>query len=125
MAFALQTVLRLERGRSSRTARPSSACVRRMASSRSLSHGFSMKSLRAAAHGLDRQAHRAPGRHHDDRQRVVGGADAAEQIEAFLAGCRVARVVQIDQDHVVLAAFERPQDARQGNPRCRSDSPRA
>ena len=61
----------------------------------------------AAAHRLDRDVDRAPGRHHDDRQRLVGGADAAQQVEPFLAGGGVAGVVEVDEDDVVVLQLER------------------
>ena len=40
---------------------------------------------RAAAHGLDRQSHVAPGRHDDDRNAAVEGDDLREQVETFLS----------------------------------------
>ena len=67
---------------------------------------------RAAAHRLDRQVHRAPGRHDDDRQSTVQPLDPREQIEPLLAGRRVPGVVQVHQDGVVIARFERGQSGR-------------
>ena len=71
---------------------------------------------RAAAHGFDRQFHVAPCGHDDDRNSAVEGDDFREQIEAFLSGGRVARVVQIDQHRVVRTA-ERERLAHQAGER--------
>ena len=65
------------------------------------SHGFCTKLLRAAAHRFDGGVDAAPAGHDDDRQRRVVRAHAIEQIEAFAARRRVARVVQIHQQQVV------------------------
>ena len=45
---------------------------------------------RAAAHRFDRQVHRAPRGHDDDRQRFVGRVDPRQQVEPLLArtSCR-------------------------------------
>ena len=64
---------------------------------------------RAAAHRFDRDVHRAPRGHHDDRQRFVGGVNALQQVEAFFARRRVARVVEIHQDDVVVLQLHRAQ----------------
>ncbi len=66
----------------------------------------------AAAHRFDRDVHRAPRRHDDDRQDGVAGVDLPEQLEAFLARRRVARVVEVDQHHVVVALAERGERRR-------------
>ena len=58
---------------------------------------------RAAAHGLDGEFHRTPGRHHDHRQSGVERLDAVEQFQAFLAGGGVARVIEVHQDGVEIA----------------------
>ena len=60
----------------------------------------------AAAHRLDRDVHRAPRRHHDDRQRRVERLESAEQVEPFLAGGGVAGVVQVDERHVEVAGLD-------------------
>ena len=52
---------------------------------------------RAAAHRLDRELDAAPGRHDDHRQLRVELPQRHEQCQTFLAGCRVARVVEIDE----------------------------
>ena len=64
----------------------------------------------AAAHRLDGDVDRAPRGHHDHRQRFVAGVNALQQVEAFLAGGGVARVVQVHQDHVVVLELERAQE---------------
>ena len=64
---------------------------------------------RAAAHRLDRDFDRSPGRHHDDRQRLVGGVNPLQQIEPFFTRRRVARVVEIHQDDVVVLQLHRAQ----------------
>ncbi len=71
---------------------------------------------RAAAHGFHRQAHRAPGGHHDHRQHGVDGADARKQVQPFLPRRGVARVVQIHDHDVEIARFK-----RRNNRRGRSD----
>ena len=63
--------------------------------------------LGAAAHRFDGEFEAAPGGHHDDGKRAVFRADIGKQIETFLAGRGVARVVQIHQQAVKLARFER------------------
>ena len=65
---------------------------------------------RAAAHRLDRHVHRSPGGHHHDGQRLVGGVNPLQQVEPFLARGRVARVVEIHQDDVVVLQLERAED---------------
>ncbi len=63
--------------------------------------------LGAAAHRFDGEFEAAPRRHHDDGKRAVFRPDVREQIEAFLAGGGVARVVQVHQQPVEFAGFER------------------
>jgi hypothetical protein len=67
---------------------------------------------RAAPHRFDRDVHRAPGRHHHHRERFVGGVDALQQVEPFLARRGVARVVQVHQDDVEVLQFESAQQLR-------------
>ena len=66
----------------------------------------------AAAHRFDGHVHRAPGGHHDDRHGGIDRPQPAEQREAFLSRCRIARVVQVDQRDVEIACFDRAQHAR-------------
>ena len=66
---------------------------------------------RAAAHRLDGDFDAAPGRHDDDRQRRIDALDARQQVQAFFARRRVARVVQVDQRDVELARLERGEHA--------------
>ena len=61
---------------------------------------------RAAPHRLDRHLDAAPGGHHDDRQRRVVHAQLREQVEAFAAGGRVARVVEVHEHGVELAPLD-------------------
>jgi hypothetical protein len=63
----------------------------------------------APPHGFHREVDRAPGGHDDDRQRLVRRVDAGEQVEPLFAGGGVARVIQVDQDGVVVALLERPE----------------
>ncbi len=58
----------------------------------------------AAAHGFDRKSNVAPGRHDDDWNVAVEGDDFRKQVETFLAGGGVARVIQVDEDGVVELA---------------------
>ena len=92
-----------------RSARPSSVCVRTIASSRSLSHGFWTKSRAPRRIASTATFTDAPRRHDDHRQRLVGGVNALEQLEPFLAGRRVARVVEIHQDDVEVLQLQRAQ----------------
>ncbi len=63
--------------------------------------------LGAAAHRFDGEFKAAPRRHHDDGKRAVLRPDIRKQVEAFLAGRGVARVIQIHQQPVEFAGFER------------------
>ena len=58
---------------------------------------------RPAAHGLDRQFHRAPRRHHDHRQSGIEALDAVEQVESLLPGGGVAGVIEVHQHDVEVA----------------------
>ena len=73
--------------------------------------GFLDEVARAAPHRLDGELHAAPRRHHDDGQRRVEGADLREQVQAFAAGGRVPRVVEVDEEDVELSRFEGREDA--------------
>ena len=66
---------------------------------------------RAAAHRFDRDLDAAPRRHDHDRQRRIDALDPRQQVQPFLAGGRVARVVEIDQGDVELARLERREHA--------------
>ena len=90
-----------------RSARASSTCVRTIASSRALSHGFWTKS-RAPRRIASTATSTLP-------QAVITitgsvgilRAQLREQIEPLLARGRVARVVQVDQHRVEVAASAR------------------
>ena len=64
---------------------------------------------RAATHRLDRDLDAAPGGHDDDRQRRIEALGPREQVQAFFARRRVARVVEIDQGDVELTRLDRRQ----------------
>ena len=94
-----------------RSAWLSSICVRRIASSRALSHGFWMKS-RAPRRIASTATSTLPQAVITTTGSVGSSAlDPREQVEAFLARGRVARVVQVDQGDVELARFERREHA--------------
>ena len=67
---------------------------------------------RAAPHRFDRQLDVAPRGHDDDRQIAVERHNLRKQIEAFLAGRGVARVVEIDQQRVIGIQVQRLADLR-------------
>jgi hypothetical protein len=67
--------------------------------------------LCAAAHRLDRAADAPPRRHHRHRQVRLELLEAVEQVEPLLSGRRVARVVHVHQQRVVVASLERRQHA--------------
>ena len=56
----------------------------------------------AAAHRLDREVHRAPPGHHDDRQQLIEVLDAGEEIDALAARRGVPGVVEIHQQQIEL-----------------------
>jgi hypothetical protein len=60
------------------------------------------KVARAPLNRFDCQVDVAPGGHHDHRQPRVVFLDARQQVQALLARGRVPRVVQIDQQHIVV-----------------------
>ena len=62
---------------------------------------------RAAAHGFDGELDGTPGGHHDDGQRGIEGLNAVEQLEAFLAGGGIARVIEVHEDGIEVARFDR------------------
>jgi len=61
----------------------------------------------AALDGFDGEADVAPGRHDDDRQARIVLLNAREKVEAFLAGGGIAGVIQVDEQHIVVALAER------------------
>ena len=63
----------------------------------------------AALHALNRKIDVAPRGHHDDGQTRVDLLNARQQIQALLPGGRIARVIQVDQQHVVLPLAQRLQ----------------
>ncbi len=88
-------------------ARPSSVCVRTIDSSRSLSHGFWMKSRaprRIASTATSTEPHAVI---------TTTGSDSSavwmrgQQVEPLFAGGGVAGVVEVDQDDVVVLQLER------------------
>src|ERR1035438_3407915 len=61
----------------------------------------------AALDGFDGQVNVAPGGHDDDWNARIHLVDAGEEIEAFLAGGGVARVVKVDEYDVVVVLADR------------------
>jgi hypothetical protein len=71
--------------------------------------GFLDEVARAPLHALDREIDVAPGGHHDHGQARVHLLNAREKIETFLAGCRVACVVEVDEQDIVVGLAQRLQ----------------
>ncbi len=69
--------------------------------------GFLDEIAGAALDALDRQVDVAPCGHDDDRQARIDLLQPRKQIEPLLAGGGVARVVQVDEQHVVVALAQR------------------
>ena len=67
---------------------------------------------RAAAHRLYRDIDAGPRGEHDDRKRRILGLQAREQIQPFLAGRRVAGVVEIDQRRIEVGFVDRREHGR-------------
>ncbi len=61
----------------------------------------------AALDAFDGEIDVAPGGHHDNRQARIDLLKTREQVEAFLAGGGVARVVEVDEQDVVVALAQR------------------
>ncbi len=61
---------------------------------------------RAAPHRLHGARDAAPAGHHQHRQRRIDRLHPVEQLEPFLPGCRVTRVVEIDQRDVEVRPLE-------------------
>ena len=61
---------------------------------------------RAAPHRFDRARDAAPRRHDEHGQRRIERADPLHQVESFLAGGRVARVVQVEDREVEVGGLE-------------------
>jgi hypothetical protein len=70
-----------------------------------------------AAHRLHGNVDRAPGRHHDHRQRGIDRPDAREQVETLAARCRVACVIEVHEDDIELAVFDGVDRADRGGRR--------
>ena len=69
--------------------------------------GFLDEIARAALDAFDGEVDVAPRGHDDDRQARIDLLEAREQIEAFLARGGVAGVVQVDEQHIVVALAKR------------------
>ena len=108
-----------------RSARPSSTCVRSVASRRALSHGFWMKS-RAPRRIASTATSTLPHAVITTTGSVASSAwSSREEIEPLPARRRVARVVEVHQDGVEVAALRaRGEHARPASRRSRSRSPR-
>ena len=65
---------------------------------------------RAAPHRLHRQTHTSPGRHDHDGKRAVHGLQDRKGVQAFLAGGRVARKVEVHQDEIEVLRLYRRHD---------------
>jgi hypothetical protein len=65
---------------------------------------------RPAAHRFDGNVHRAPCRHHDDGQGLVGGVDALQQFKALLSRRGVPGVVEVHQEDVEVLHLECAQE---------------
>ena len=61
----------------------------------------------AALDALDGEVDVAPGGHDDHRQARIDLLNAREQVEAFLSRSGVARVVEVDEEDVVVALAQR------------------
>jgi hypothetical protein len=60
----------------------------------------------AAPHRFNGGVDAAPARHHDDRQQPIAFVDLLEQVETLTTRGRVARVIEIHQDEVVVLRVE-------------------
>jgi hypothetical protein len=56
----------------------------------------------ASTHGFNRQLNISPSRHHNDRQRTILRNDLRKQVQALATGRGVARVVEINEDGIIL-----------------------
>jgi hypothetical protein len=61
----------------------------------------------AALDGFDGEVDVAPGSHDNDWQAGIEFLDAGEEIEALLAGGGIARVVEVDEEDVVVGVGQR------------------
>jgi hypothetical protein len=60
----------------------------------------------ASAHRFDCELDAPPGGHHHDRQRAIDGLDAREEIEPFLTGRRVSRVIEVHQKKIEILGLQ-------------------
>ena len=89
-----------------RKARLRSTCVRKNRQDTRVVPGLAHEIARAPAHGFHGDVHRAPGGHHDNRERGIGRLDLRKQVEPLFARGRVPGVVEVHQDSVVFAIFD-------------------
>ena len=64
------------------------------------------KIFRAAPHGFDRDFDTRPSRHDHDGQSWIGGLQFREEIETFLAGSGVARIIEVDDRDGVITLLD-------------------
>ena len=76
-----------------------------MLTRRAFSQGFCKEIARAAAHGFDGDFYAAPGGHDHDGKSTVEFLDSREQIQSFLAGGGISRIVQVHQYGIEFARF--------------------
>ncbi len=95
-----------------RSARDSSTCVRRIGEQAGVVPRLLHEVPGAAAHRLDHKVDAPPGGHDDDGEGLLALLDFGDEVEAFLAGRRVARVVQVHQDRVEVPGLDRVQQRR-------------
>ena len=61
---------------------------------------------RTAPHGFDRTRHAAPGGHHENRQCRIDRLQMVEQLQPFVSGRRVPRVVQVEKRRVEVRLLD-------------------
>ncbi len=69
--------------------------------------GFLDEIAGAALDAFDGEVDIAPGSHDDDGHARIDLLQSSKQIESFLAGGRVTRVVKVDEQHIVVGLAER------------------
>ena len=79
--------------------------------------GFLDEVARAPAHGFHGEIDGGPGGHDDHGRRALGGEQAAEKVQAFLAAGGVARVVQVDEREVEFFLLHGGHGFRRGRDR--------
>ena len=72
--------------------------------------GLQHKVAHASLHRFDSKLDAAPRGHHHDGQRAVYGLNSRQQIEAFLAGRRIACIVEIHQQQIEIVRLQRLDD---------------